>query len=177
MERKDVLSDPDETFDCSAYLLLDGFEELLESRHFLIDPSLSFMWFCFISARELKRIKLDECNDVKLRCEISNFNPKLAKVSIESCGMHVACICPRLIYDVNQRLRMFLWRGEVQLHYSKQMRIKFSKNQDAHCPLCEIAKDSLLHLFQTCPYAKGVWYGGRWGFRVEIGRASCRERV
>ena len=140
------------------------------SRGFLIDRSLSFMLFCFISARALKRINLDECNDVKLRWEISDFNPKKAKVSIESCGVHVACICPPLqISDVDERLRMFLRRVEVLLHPFKQMLIKISKNQDAHCPLCEIAEDSLLHLFQTCPYAKGVWYGG---FRVEMIQAQ-----
>ena len=165
------MSYPMEMFACSAYLSFYGFEELLESSDFLIDPSLSFMWFCFISARELKRIKLDECNDVKLRWKISDFNPKLAKVSIESCGVHVACICPPLqISDVDEILRMFSRRVEVLLHSFKQMLIKFSKNQDAHCPLCEIAEDSLLHLFQICPYAKGVWYGG--GFRVEMIQAQ-----
>ena len=129
------------------------------------------MWFCFTSARVLKRINLDECNDVKLRCEISYCNPKLVKVSIESCGVHVACICPPLqISDVDERLRMFLRRVEVQLHPFRQMRIKISKNQDAHCPLSEIAEDSLLQLFQTCPYAKGVWCGG--GFRVEMIQAQ-----
>ena len=158
-------------FACSAYLSFYGFEELLESGDFLIDPSLSFMWFCFISARVLKRINFDECKDVKLRWEISDFNPTLAKVSIESCGVHVACICPPLqISDEDERLRMFLRRDDVLLHPFKLMLIKFSKNQDAHCPLCEIAEDSLLHLFQTCPYAKGVWYGG--GFRVDMIQAQ-----
>ena len=107
VEQKDILSDPDETFACSSYLSFYGFEELLESYKFFLDSSLSFMWFCFISASVLRRINLHECNHVKLRCEILDCNPKLAKVSIERCGVHVACICPPVqISDLVERLRM-----------------------------------------------------------------------
>ena len=128
------------------------------------------MLFHYRSNSSFDGIVLEDCNNVKLLLEVSNYDPKKAKITIERCGGHVACICPSRnpVVDkmacirIHESLRVFLRRVAAQ-------NLKFSKT---HCPLCEIAEDSLLHLFQCCPYAKGVWYGGRWGFRVEMIRAQ-----
>ena len=177
VELKDIVANRNEIFFCSVYILFNGYKKRIYSDYYYLDSS--FMWFHYRTNSSFDGIVLEDCNNVELLFEVSDYNPKWAKITIERCGVHVACICPfrnpaidkmvciriheRLRVSVDEYLKMFLHR------VATQNLIKFSKT---HCPLCEIAEDSLLHLFQCCPYAKGVWYGGRWGFRVEMIRAQ-----
>ena len=172
-----VVVNRSEIFLCSIYIFLNGYNERFYSHNIWLDSS-SVMWFRYGSNSSIDGIVLEDCNNVELLFEVSNYDRKKAKITIERCGVHIACICPsrspavdkmaciriheslRVSFDEN--LKMFLCRVAQNL-------VRFSKT---HCPFCEIAKDSLLHLFQCCPYAKGVWYGGRWGFRVEMIRAQ-----
>ncbi|KAL4637501.1 hypothetical protein ACB092_03G081500 [Castanea dentata] len=83
-----------EAFHCSIHVLVNGYEKWLVFFDFSLGPSSSFLWFHYRRDSSLEGIVLDDWNDVKLLCEVSNYDPKLAEVSIERCGVHVACICP-----------------------------------------------------------------------------------
>nr|POE62705.1 hypothetical protein CFP56_26466 [Quercus suber] len=148
------------------------------------------MWFHYVSVRDnlLKRIILGDRNDVTLRCEISNNYRGAAEITIRRCGVHVACICsPRnstadkVLKEASfdERLKLFLSRVAAEvLPFEQEMVGRFETQNANLCPLCEIVEDSALHLFQCCPYAKGMWYGGRWGFRVEMIQAkSVKEFI
>nr|POE66481.1 disease resistance protein rml1b [Quercus suber] len=78
---------------CSIYMNTIGFESLLASANFLLD-SESFVWFVYIRDSDLKHIILEDWNDIEIRFECSNYDPKIAKITIERCGVHVSCICP-----------------------------------------------------------------------------------
>nr|XP_023890756.1 TMV resistance protein N-like [Quercus suber]XP_023890757.1 TMV resistance protein N-like [Quercus suber]XP_023890758.1 TMV resistance protein N-like [Quercus suber]XP_023890759.1 TMV resistance protein N-like [Quercus suber] len=186
---KDNVPFGSQVFRCSIYLFINGFEERLMRCRFPLD-SLNFMWFHYVSVRHnlLKRIILGDRNDVTLRCEISNNYRGTAEITIRRCGVHVACICPprnstvdKVLKEASfdERLKLFLSRVAAEVLPFEQEMDECSETQNAnYCPLCEIAEDSALHLFQCCSYAKGMWYGGRWGFRVEMIQAkSIKEFI
>ncbi|KAK7841557.1 disease resistance protein tao1 [Quercus suber] len=188
-ERKDNVRFVSQAFVCSIYLFINGFEEKLTGHTFQLDSS-NFMWFHYVSVRDnlLKRIILGDRNDVTLRCEISNNYRGAAEITIRRCGVHVACICsPRnstadkVLKEASfdERLKLFLSRVAAEvLPFEQEMVGRFETQNANLCPLCEIVEDSALHLFQCCPYAKGMWYGGRWGFRVEMIQAkSVKEFI
>jgi len=181
----------DEKFHCSIYLFINGFEERLTGGRFLLHSS-NFMLFHYISVRHdlMKCIILGDRdrNDVTLWCKILNGHSSKAKVTIKRCGVHVACICPprnstvdKILKEasLDEGLNFFLSRVAAGVLTFEREMVGHSESQNAYyCPLCEIVEDSVLHLFQYCPYAKGMWYGGRWGFRVEMIQAkSVKEFI
>ena len=90
-----ITLDLNPSYQCSIYLLINGFEERLTRCTFRLD-SLNFMWFHYVSDTHnlLKRIILGDRNDVTLRCEISDIHRGTTEITIRLCGVHVACICP-----------------------------------------------------------------------------------
>ena len=80
-------------FLCSVYIFFNGYKEKFSSGEFLLDSS-SFMWFHYRCNSSIDGIVLEDCNNIKLLFEVSNYDFTKAKTTIERCGAHVACICP-----------------------------------------------------------------------------------
>ena len=117
VELKDIVPNRCETFLCSAYILFNGYKKRIYSEYFYLDSS-SLLGFHYISNNPSNDIVLEDCNNVKLLFEVSNYDPKVTKITIERCGAHVACICPfrNPVVDkmacirIHESLRVFLRR-------------------------------------------------------------------
>ncbi|XP_030939699.1 disease resistance protein RML1B-like [Quercus lobata] len=88
-------------FTCSVYMCINGFERGLVHINFILPPS-SFMWFHYRRDRSLEDIILGDWNDIEIRFECSNYDPKITKITIERCGVHVSCICPPCNFATNE---------------------------------------------------------------------------
>ncbi|XP_030958194.1 TMV resistance protein N-like isoform X3 [Quercus lobata] len=90
------------TFNCFAYMYINGSERYLTGYDSRSDP-LSFMWVYYSRDWPLVEDKiLGDWNDIEIRFECSNYDPKIAKITIERCGVHVSCICPSCNFAANE---------------------------------------------------------------------------
>ncbi|XP_050275084.1 disease resistance protein RPV1-like isoform X3 [Quercus robur] len=101
VELKDDMPYEFRRFTCSVYLSINGLGRFHVANEFCLDL-LSFMWFQYIRDRSLEDIILGDWNDVEIRFECSNYDPKIAKITIERCGVHVSCICPPCNFAANE---------------------------------------------------------------------------
>ena len=109
------MQNPYGIFLCSIYSFFNGYKKRPTSIEVTLDSSsFFFMWFNYRRNSSFDGIVLEDCNDVKLLCEVLDYDLKIAKITIESCGGHVACICSPLnsVVDkmvcirIHERLRM-----------------------------------------------------------------------
>jgi hypothetical protein len=64
--------------------------------------------------------------------------------------------------NLNDRLRLFLWKIAWNILPTKERLGQLFPISDTHCPLCNMAKDSLHHLFFDCFFARVVWRLSFW---------------
>ena len=100
VEWKDDVPDEFRNFTCSVYMCINGFERSLVAYNSPLEPS-SFMWFYYRRDWYLEDIILEDWNDIEIRFECSNYDPQIAKITIERCGVHVSCNCPPCNFTPN----------------------------------------------------------------------------
>uniref|UniRef100_A0A2N9G4J9 Reverse transcriptase zinc-binding domain-containing protein n=1 Tax=Fagus sylvatica TaxID=28930 RepID=A0A2N9G4J9_FAGSY len=67
---------------------------------------------------------------------------------------------------LHERLKMHLWRIDVDILPTRMQLARFASDLDIVCPLCELAPESSLHLFQQCHVSQVLWFGSPWGLKI-----------
>ena len=101
VERKDDVPHELLTFNCFAYMYINGLERYLQGYDSRSDP-LSFMWVYYRRDWPVEDKILGDRNDIEIRFECSNYDPKIVKITIERCGVNVSCICPSCNFAANE---------------------------------------------------------------------------
>ena len=76
----------------------------------------------------------------------------------------------RLIWKsrIYERLKMLLWRIAIDCLPTRSKIGKFVDLSEISCPLCSCNDESALHLFSNCSMARGLWFGSKWGIRMDF---------
>jgi ribonuclease HI len=77
--------------------------------------------------------------------------------------------------NLNDRLRLFLWKIAWNILPTKERLGQLFPISDIHCPLCNMAEDSLHHLFFDCFFARVVWRLSFWPLDSTAFRFSSME--
>ncbi|GKU86545.1 hypothetical protein SLEP1_g1057 [Rubroshorea leprosula] len=64
---------------------------------------------------------------------------------------------------VPPNVRVFLWRAILNALPSMDNLVKRGIVQEALCPLCQVADESLMHLLFYCPHVEPIWFGSALG--------------
>ena len=75
----------------------------------------------------------------------------------------------RKIWNLNapERLKMFLWRIEVNIIPTRENLMKRLNITHSSCVLCGSDLETALHIFFKCPVARAIWHSACWGFKAE----------
>ena len=78
---------------------------------------------------------------------------------------------------IHERLKMHLWIIVVDILPTQTQLSRFVSNIDPICPLCELAPESSLHLFQHFPVTQSLWFGSCWGLRISNFQFSSTKQL
>jgi hypothetical protein len=79
---------------------------------------------------------------------------------------------------VHERVKMLLWRIASNVLPTKDNLDQRLGVSDTNCPLCNEAKETIIHLFFECSVVKAIWFGSCWSIRVDtLQAANCTDIV